>query len=402
MSAQGMTADSPRVPRRSPAEIGRPAPPHRQFLSPPRASRTRWPVGLIGMLGLVLIVEGRVAGHWEKFTDPVAFSWRYALEAAGRSQGAEVLCLGDSLAKHGLVPTVITSATGKPAANLASAASPAPLTYFALRRALDAGAVPAAVVLEYKPSVLAGGPKVRAPYWAEALSAAELIDLTATSGSTALAAEVLLNAALPSFRGRHNIRDHLRAAASGESPRVSRLNAICRRNWSVNGGANVASRHPGFDGSVTEEVHRNLLSDRFAVHRVNAGYVRRTIELASGRGIATYLILPPFAPELLARRASTGAEAKYTAFARSLQERFPGLTVLDARGSGYPASVFVDASHLNRAGAVALSLDAAGAIGRGAPPGGWVELPQFRERPDPVPLEDVEQSRERLGIEWTP
>ncbi|MGE3818549.1 MAG: hypothetical protein AB7I30_03885 [Isosphaeraceae bacterium] len=392
---------SPRVPRASSRREVRPA---------TRSRASRVPLGLLGMLGMVLLVESAVAERWESFTDPVAFSWRYSLDEADRAGGFDVLCLGDSLAKHGLVPPVMTSVNGRSARNLAAAASPAPLTYFALRRALNAGARPAAVVLEYKPSVLAGGPKLRSRCWAEALSGLELVDLIRTSKSATLAAELLVGAALPSVRARHDVRENLLRALRGESSRLRSLNAICRRNWSVNGGANVASRQPGFTGAVPEEVHRNLLSDRFAANRVNADYVRRTLELASRHGISTYLVIPPFAPELLARRAETGAEARFSQFVRSLQTRHPAVTVLDARESGYPASAFVDASHLDRLGAVALSLDVGEALrrtfeevgGKSSSRGRWIILPRFQARPDPVVLEDVEQSRERLGIAWEP
>lgn len=409
MSATGSTAE-PRIQNRPGSRRGdRLAPPHRRFFPVPRRSTGRLPVGLVGMLGLVLVVESWLAGRWEWFTDPVAFSWRFSLASAEQAGGSDVLVLGDSLAKHGLIPPVIAAASGRSARNLAAAASPAPLAYFALRRALVAGARPSAVILEYKPSVLAGGPKIRSRCWAEALGIVEFVDLVRSSRSASLASELMVGALLPSFRGRHEIRENLLSALRGDSAGLRSLNAICRRNWSVNGGANLAARQPGFTGVLPEEVHRNLLSDRFAVHRVNDSYLQRTLDLARRNGIATYLLVPPFAPELLARRSETGAESRFSGFLRTLQARDPCLTVLDARGSGYPHSAFVDASHLDRLGAVALSLDVAEILrsdrssARREPGSGrWINLPRFQERQDPVPLEDVEQSRERLGIARAP
>ena len=55
------------------------------------------------------------------------------------SPGCDLLCLGDSLIKHGLFPGVIEEETGRRTVNLSAARAPALLTYFFLRRALDAG-----------------------------------------------------------------------------------------------------------------------------------------------------------------------------------------------------------------------------------------------------------------------
>jgi hypothetical protein len=357
------------------------------------------------MFALVAMVEAGVARRWESVSDPVAFSWRFSAEAAGsRAKGCGVLVVGDSLAKHGLIPRVIESATGRRAYNLAAAAAPAPLTYFLLRRAVDAGARPEALVVEFKPSVLAGGPRFRVRDWPEVLNPSEMAELALASRSGEFTAELILGALLPSFRARHDVRDALASALRGEPARLVALNAICRRNWEVNAGANVATPRPGFDGAVTEREHRELLSHRFGVHRVNAVYVRRTLDLAAATGARTYLLIPPFSPALADRRGRTGAEAGYTDFVRSLRERYPELTVLDARNSGYPASAFNDPTHLDRRGATTLSANVAAVVRRDTDPpkGGWINLPAFHAEAEPGGLEDVEQSRERLGIAWRP
>jgi hypothetical protein len=106
------------------------------------------------------------------------------------------------------------------------------------------------------------------------------------------------------------------------------------------------------------------------------------------------------------RRRRSGSDAKYDAFLRSLQDRYPALTVLDARDAAFPASVFVDPIHLDIRGALALSASVADVLrgdldpARSALPADskrWVRLAAFRERPRPEALEDVELSRARIG-----
>jgi hypothetical protein len=145
------------------------------------------------------------------------------------------------------------------------------------------------------------------------------------------------------------------------------------------------------------------MSRGFEVHRINRAYARRLVALAQSSGARTYLLLPPMVPQLYERRALTGAEAKYEAFVRTLQDEFSGLTVLDARGSSYPPSAFIDPIHLNAKGALAVS-EGVGAVlrrdldGRGpVEPRRWIHLPGYRDRPLPDWVEHVELSRARLG-----
>src|SRR5262249_60589538 len=123
-----------------------------------------------------------------------------------------------------------------------------------------------AVVVEFKPGVLVGGPSFQLRDWPEVLSPRETLDLIRTTGGATFATELLAGALLPSFRARHDLRDVLRSALRGEAPRVRHMNATCRRNWTVNGGANVAPRRPDFTGAVSEAEHRQLLSHGFNAH----------------------------------------------------------------------------------------------------------------------------------------
>jgi hypothetical protein len=354
------------------------------------------------MLGLIAAIETGVARDVLDFSDPVSLSWQLAARAArDDAPGRAVLCVGDSLVKHGMIPKVIAARSGHDAVNLAVARGSAVATFFLLRRALEAGARPSAVVLDFKPSVLVGGPRFNLRYWQEVLTPREGLDLASSAGSPSLFFETAVGWLLPSFRSRHEICSNLRAALRGEADALRAINRTCRRNWTLNDGANVASKNPAFTGVVGPDDDKKLLTHIFHCHRVNAGYIRRLFALAGSRGIRVYWLLPPLSPQLQAHRERAGAEAGYVRFVRSLQARYPDVTVLDGRHSGYDHTLFVDASHLDGQGAYTLSRDVADVLRRdlaGAGPGSrWVDLPAYRACPVEVALEDVEQSRRLLS-----
>ena len=71
------------------------------------------PRGLLGMLGLVVAIEAAVARDPLAFSDPVGLSWRLAARSArDEAPGRPVLCVGDSLVKHGMIPKVIAARSG--------------------------------------------------------------------------------------------------------------------------------------------------------------------------------------------------------------------------------------------------------------------------------------------------
>lgn len=356
--------------------------------------RGRWPWGLLGMLGLVLLVEGFIARRTLDFTDTGTLSWRLGAEAVAReAPRCEVLCLGDSLVKHGLLPRVIEARSGRRAYNFAFAGGTPPATYFMLRRALEAGARPAAVLVDFKPNTLVNHPRNRLRQWQEFASFRECLDLAWTARSAHLLTATAMGRLFPSVRARYEIRAHILAALRGGPAPLRETNAAARRNWLVNGGANVAPANRAFRGELGSDFRWRTWS----CHRVQAAYVRRFLALAEAHGIRVDWLLPPFLPELMAARERSGAEAGYLGFVRAMQSRHPNVTVLDARHAGYEQGVFVDATHLDYRGAYALSWDVAEAVRASLPSPadgpGWITLPRYRERPIGVPLEDVDQSR---------
>ena len=364
------------------------------------------PAGLLGMLALVAAVETTVATRGARFVESVLFASHFSARAVReKAPGCEVLCLGDSLVKHGLAPRVIGEVTGRRAYNISTPGSTVVVTHALFRRALDAGSRPLAVVFDLKPSMMVGGPHYTLRLLSEALTPREALDLCLSVRSGSFAAEFYLSSYLITYRRRPEIRNDIVAAFLGKSHSFCDENRVCERNWTVNDGANISNQRPGYAGTVTDAEHGHLISHGFFAHRLHAEYARRLVALAADRGIPAYLVLPPFVRDLEGRRRQTGAEPKYEAYVRSLQDHFPGLTVLDARDTGYPPSVFVDPIHLDKRGALALSDDVANVLrvdldrkGEPPPPKRWVRLPAYRERPVPPDLEDVELSRARLGL----
>jgi hypothetical protein len=350
------------------------------------------PLGLLGMVAIVVAVESYVARHAIDFTETSRYSWTLSDAAARREAiSARVLCFGDSLVKHGLLPEMIEDRLGKSVYNLAICAAPAPAQYHLLRHALDAGARPEAIVVDFMPGLLAGGLDFGEKYWAELLSPAEIVELARSARDARFLMGTMLDRALPTLRGRWEIRNKIVAAVKGETDPLRGTNLTHTRNWGIHRGAEYSQDNLAFNGEPTEEDHVRVLSDRFWCHRINRLYLDRFLRLAESRGVRVYWLLPPASPKIQQRRVESGADAKYTRFVREIASQHPGLVVLDARRSGYDHTRFVDPIHLTGKGGLALSAEVADAIV--ARREAWVDLPPYRDHPLAMPLEDVEQSR---------
>ncbi len=335
----------------------------------PRKRAVPW--GVAGMAVLILAIEWLVARNWLEFTDPVSLSWRYsALAARSQVSDKDLLLVGDSLIKHALIPSVIKDVSGERAQNLGAARCPTLMTYFLLRRSLEAGARPRAIVFNAKPAVLIGGPDFTQRYWQEALTARELIDLFEMMPRCDYFASTLAGRVLPSLRSRLEIRAHLLAAFRGEAGPLHEINRALWRNWTVNDGANVALPQPPYNGELTVKDDQNLHPNAFYADRSNVKAIHLFLNLAQQHDIPVFWLLPPLSPNLQSAREHSGAERAYEDFIRGYQSRYPRtLSILDGRSAGYPAAAFTDATHLNARGAVSLSRAVARMIapGRGNP-----------------------------------
>jgi hypothetical protein len=140
--------------------------------------RARAPLGLIGMTVLVVAVESWLSSHsLELSQDRTLFEWR-ATGIAARGEEvkrSEVLCFGDSLVKYGIYPPILEASLGRSAFNLAVQGCPPPVSYFLLRRALDGGARPKAVIVDVHAMVLPSRPDQTVACWPEFLTEPELV-----------------------------------------------------------------------------------------------------------------------------------------------------------------------------------------------------------------------------------
>jgi hypothetical protein len=325
--------------------------------------------------------------HWSWIRDGRAAS-------SGEVRASRVLLFGDSMIKNGLLPHTMEGRGGHPAYNLALLGGHAPASYFLLRRALEAGARPATVVVDYERARLTldpNDPEDRYP-WASFLSPAEAADLARTCGDPAFAGRLLVGELLPSVRMRHDLRTAIRVNLRGLSVMSHWGQLVYRRNLRRNRGALVHDRK----ASPTDlPLNPNAATEfaRWTPKGANLRYVARFLDLAESRGVRVVWLMPPVSPGLQRNYDQGAAEAEWAAFARRQLARYPGLTIVDGRRSGYPLAVFGDPVHLDRRGAAVLSDALAGLLGPDATvPPGWHALPAFPGVRDDPRTEDLDQS----------
>ncbi len=109
----------------------------------------RLPLGLLGMLFLVALVERQLDRHPLELNENSPTSWRFASAQARRqARTAQVLFFGSSVVKFGVLPKIVEEKTGRPTYNLAVYGGRMASSYYLFKHALDAGAKPAAVVVD--------------------------------------------------------------------------------------------------------------------------------------------------------------------------------------------------------------------------------------------------------------
>lgn len=365
----------------------------------------RWPrtmpLGLVGMLALIIGVEGWLRRHDRDFTTMWAAAWARCGKDVGRqAPRCDVLCFGDSLVMHGVAPRVIAERLGRPAHNFAVFKGMAPTAYFLLRRAFDAGARPSAVLIDGE--LLGDDPLELTRLWPEVLDLPETLDLAWTARDADFFGAVATGTALPSARLRFEIREAVMSAIRGEFASARWGLAPKLRNWRQNLGAHIQPAVPGESDVARTLDEAHYLPNSWGCHPVNEAYVRRFLDLAASRGVPVFWLLPPVQPEVQSRRDRGGLSAHYERFLRDLQDGHPNLVILDGRHSGFPPSTLADMTHLNRTGAAAFSESVAEILQARERPGPsddaprWVHLPPYRD-PDPrLAVEDLDQSAAAL------
>lgn len=117
------------------------------------------PLGLFGMLACVAIVELLLTRGEPDFLMAWQVLVRYQSDASRRKDVPKdsVLCFGESLVSYGVVPSILEKRLGRRTFNLAVAGGKFPSSYFLLRRSLEAGARPSALVIDVLPRQLEAG-----------------------------------------------------------------------------------------------------------------------------------------------------------------------------------------------------------------------------------------------------
>jgi hypothetical protein len=354
------------------------------------------------MLAIMLLVEQFIAIHDIDFSDSYAAMARYVARAARRkAPKCDILCFGDSLLKMGLVPQVVESELGKPAINLAMVGAQPPASYFLLRHAIESGARPSAVLIDFKASCLVNSPRDNERQWPEILSLAECGELAWTMRDAAFLGNLVVSRLVPSITSRREIRTDILLALQGQSPPSRAYLPIFWRNWNVNRGAQVMPKDPIMRSDPKYLIKEVYFPDQWSCEPTSVAYIRRFLKLAAAHKIPVFWLLPPIRPDVQAKREQSGLDALYLRLVHHYESRFSNLVVVDGRHSGFEETVFQDPSHLDYEGASAYSAAVAHVLraylGRPSIEGRrWVELPAYRPfNPGlhKVPMEDFEQSR---------
>lgn len=365
----------------------------------------RLPWGLMGMLALVLVVEGFAARHQrDRFLNIDDWTWRQIGRlATAPAHEPRIVCLGDSLVQVGVAAPIIEKRTGHKTYNLALSGGHAAASYFLLKRVLASGPKPAALLVDFFPRHLQADPTLTLDPWRSLATTGESLDLAWSARNARFLGCVTTARLIPSLGLRDAIRSNVQGALAGdELADRQHVPPFLRRNIRLNGGGVLC---PGKDDAAGGEDlagwTRRYFDPRWSCHPTSRRYVERTLELAEARGIPVFWLLPPIRGEVQAECERSGFDARHLAFVRSVQTRHRNVTVIDGRHSGYRSEFFFDPHHLDRDGAAAYSAEVSETVRRvlGGDPlvARWVDLPAYRERPIDVPLEDLEQSKLALS-----
>ena len=364
--------------------------------------RRRFPVGLAGMIALVALIEAGIARHAISLFDSDELSYRWtARQAIKVARSCEILCFGDSLIKLGVVPRVVGERAGKTAFNLAVSGSQAPASYFLLRRALASGARPAAIVCGFTPPLLRVGPRHNLARWPGLLDPTETAALAWWAGDPLLFGEITVDQVLPSLRGKATIRAKIREGFGGAPFPLRFGNTYNIRNWRRNDGAQLmtGSAVRGLTDADVAQVRTGYYPE-WRTHPANLAGIDHFLALAEQAGVPVFWILPPLLPALHDQLTASGFAARYEAFVRDWQAKYPRLVVLDARGRITDLDAFWDVQHLSVAGAAAFSRVLGEIIRDHLDPtrladGGrrWVTVPRFALAPIDPRIETIDQSR---------
>lgn len=351
------------------------------------------------MLVLVWVIELVVGWHAVDLSHPSIWDWRQAASAArAHKELCPILCFGDSQVKWGIQARVLEQITGTPSFNYAVLAGQAPTTYFQLRRVLESGPAPASVLVNFAPFFLAHHPRINVRRWPEMLSACESLELAWDARDAGFFASISLARLLPSLRQRDELRAVLRAALRGEKIHTNGMIWGFRRNFYRNRGSHAIDHDPRFTGQVDGQDAQYVRFPEWRCDPINARYVERLLTLAQRRGIRVFWLIPPMSPGAQAKFEENGSDARYVRFVRDTARRYPTVSVIDGRHSGYDHTVFCDALHLDHHGARVFTTEVATLVaalsqrGITKPAENWLALPPYRDGFSGDPVETLSES----------
>ena len=373
-------------------------------------TRRRWPAGFVGMLGLVLAIEAGLA-HAERVLEPLAVAdWGMdRAAAAGEGACAEVLCFGDSLVKTGVAPAALEARLDRTAYNLAALGAPPPASYFQLKRALEAGARPRALVLDSNWVTLLSAYRPMAREWAALIGPGDALRLARDSRDPGFFTLYLVHYLVPSVRLRLDLRAATAATTAGlPTDSTARWASVIERQYEANRGAifrppthpdEGADPYP--DGALPPSEQLVCYPAAWTSNPANLAYLGKFLTLARSRGITVFFLIPPIHPGVQAERERRGQDATYEALIRKVHDAYPNVVVVDGRHAGFGHGAFADAHHLDLGGATALSHALAEVIAARlvSPPVGdrWVPLPGYTEPTARLAIEDMDESGAALA-----
>lgn len=358
------------------------------------------PWGLFFALGAIFGIERSLARNELEYALDTAWDWRLGAKAAEtEARDAEILLLGDSQIKVGVAAKIVESRIGGKVVSLARNGGQSPASYYLLKRALEAGAKPKAIVVEFMPALLAKDARYNDRQWPELLRFGESIRLALSARDAGFLAAVCFGRAFPSLRGRHDLKSYLRKAFDGQNPSCFEQNVFYARQWRLNAGSQILAEWPNrTDPSAWFE---DAFGRPWSSDPSNADFADRLLDLAFSKGIAVVWLIPPLNPRVSRLIERSGADAPIRKFVEERRRKYPRLIVLDAERSGYEDGVFTDMVHLNRRGAICLSLDVARFLRKIVAGESLsehrIDLPTYRDRSSEIQnagIEDLGQSME--------
>jgi hypothetical protein len=370
------------------------------FLNSLRSRFRAAPWGFLGMIVLIWAVEAGISIHEIDFRLAIEHLWRtQGREARGRAARSDVLCLGDSLIAQGVIPAVLEERLGRSTHNLGLGGGQFPAEYFLLRRILESGHKPSALVIDVLPLQLTIRGDERIPLWANFLETRELVEMAWVARDPDWFAEVFLARLFPSIRTRLQIRQAILGGLNGLPPSNRETNLAGERNLGFNQGALIVPPIGPFE--VPERLHRWVYPQAITPNRLNGEYMERFLTLAELHEIPVFWLLTPVCSAIQTRAEQTGTDQNHDRFVREVQARYPMITIIDARHSAYPDISFGDAIHLNHPAAAVFTADLAEVIdrtlGHRANQPKWVQLPRYRNRSIEFRHEDLAESRKAVS-----